>query len=516
MAQIQKELGPRNAELLQTRRDLQDKIDEFYKSRGDMRAVDDEERLRFLQEINYILPPASQFSVSTQNVDEEIANIPAPQLVCPIDNDRFIVNAGNARWGSLLDAFYGTDAIPPPRAKSGAKYDEQRGARVFAEVHRLLDKIFPLTVGSWGTVSNVEAEPGKLEMTIGGSGPKSQLRHPEKFVGYRIEGDGTTSSVLLKNNGLHVELQIDRTHPIGVYHAAGIKDVILESALTAIADAEDSACTVDAEDKVRAYKNWRGLMKGTISVPMKNFVRKQNPDLTWTRSDGKDTITLPGRVVLMCRNVGLHMYTDIVKFEGKETPEHFLDAMVTALCGLHNLGAKLKNSRTGSLYIVKPKMHGPDEGAPCRRPLLHGGGRAGAPPQHHQDGDHGRGASPIDQPAAVDVRGEGAYCFHQHWVPGPDRRRDLHGDEGRAGPPEGADQERAVAPGLRAQQRAGRAGHPADREGADREGDVGRPRQHGRDAEEEEGPPAAGGDHFVGSLPDSCHHPTPCTTMRST
>eukprot|EP01062_Namystynia_karyoxenos_P075069 TRINITY_DN7221_c0_g1_i4.p1 TRINITY_DN7221_c0_g1~~TRINITY_DN7221_c0_g1_i4.p1 ORF type:complete len:779 (+),score=327.16 TRINITY_DN7221_c0_g1_i4:98-2338(+) len=361
LASIVSELGPRNRAMLDKRDEIQKKIDAWHIERKG-KPQDMAEYKAFLESIGYLVKPGAPFEVETAHVDPEIAQIPGPQLVCPVDNARFIVNAANARWGSLLDALYGTDAVPGDRS---GPYNNERGAKVFAEAQRYMDEIFPLAGAKWDDVTSLSVEDGALRVEAGGK--TTTLQKPEQFAGF-LPGVPTARSVLLRNNGLHFEIQIDRDHPIGKTHKAGFKDIQVESALSTIADAEDSACTVDAADKCVAYGNWAGLMKGTIQVPMqkggKQIMRAQNPDRSWTTADGKGTITLPGRAVLLCRNVGIHMYTDAVKTAaGEEVPEQFLDIMVTALAAIHDLKgkSKVRNSKTGSIYIVKPKMHGPEE-----------------------------------------------------------------------------------------------------------------------------------------------------------
>lgn len=354
------DLGPRNKALLEKRDTIQATIDAWHLERKG-KPLDPVEYKAFLEEIGYLVPSQGQYEVETTKVDPEIAHVPGPQLVCPVDNARFIVNAANARWGSLLDAIYGTDVLPGDR--SGG-YNAERGAKVFEEVQRYLDQIFPLEGKSWNDVTALHVKDGALVAEAGGV---VGLKQAGQFAGYSPGATGP-SAVLLKNNNLHFEIRIDRDHPVGKAHKAGFKDVQVESALSTIADAEDSACTVDADDKRVAYGNWAGLMKGTISVPMmkggKEILRQLEPDRSWTQPDGKGLVTLPGRSVLLCRNVGPHMYTDAVTTkDGAEVPEQFLDILVTGLAAVHDIKGKGKyrNSKTGSVYIVKPKMHGPEE-----------------------------------------------------------------------------------------------------------------------------------------------------------
>jgi len=360
---LMSDLGPKNAALLKKRDDLQKKIDDWHLANKGA-PKDMAEYKAFLTDIGYLVPPKTDFTVGTANVDPEIASVPGPQLVCPIDNARFILNAANARWGSLLDALYGTDVISKEGgAEPGKSYNPVRGAKVFDELHKLLDEIFPLAGGSYADATLFAVKDGKLVVTIDGS--ETGLKDAAQFAGFNETG-GAVSSVLLKNNGLHFDVVIDREHPVGKAHKAGVRDVVAESATSAIADCEDSVAAVDAEDKITCYRNWNGLMRGTLSASMdkggKTVVRGMNPDRVYTTPSG-GSLTLPGRVVLLVRNVGFHIYTDAVTYNGEKVPEHFLDAFVTALCSKNDLVDRpgLKNSRTGSMYLVKPKMHGPEE-----------------------------------------------------------------------------------------------------------------------------------------------------------
>lgn len=327
-----------------------------------------------LGQIGYIVPEGPDFKVDTTNVDAEIATIAGPQLVVPVDKARFALNAANARWGSLLDAFYGTDAGPPETggAEKGKEYNPVRGARVFEYSHEFLDKYFPLSDGAkFNDISAFKLNGSSLSMELKNK-KTAALKDPSKFVGYNLAADKSLSCVLLKNNGLHVELLIDRNDSVGSTHAAGLKDIVLESAVTAIADFEDSVAAVDAEDKSVIYSNWTGLMRGDLQDKfMKGGAevhRVLNKDKTYLSAKDGSQFILPGRVVFLVRNVGLHMYTDAVKFAdtGRLVPEGLLDLMITALSSLHDIGPNKSskpflNSRTGSVYIVKPKQHGPEE-----------------------------------------------------------------------------------------------------------------------------------------------------------
>ncbi|MDX8348387.1 malate synthase G [Cognatiyoonia sp. IB215446] len=349
------EMTPRNQAMLQRREDLQAVIDDWHvKNRG--KSHDRTAYEAFLREIDYLVEESDDFEVETTNVDPEIATIPGPQLVVPITNARFALNAANARWGSLYDAFYGTDAmgVQPPK---GA-YDRGHGARVVARSRVFLDEAFPIEGTSHADVSRYYVHDGALMID------DQPLRQPEKFVGYR-GNPKAPDAVLLKNNGLHVELIFDRAHPIGSRDQALLADVRLESAVTAIMDCEDSVACVDAEDKVLAYSNWLGLMKGDLTSEFekggKTMTRRLADDLSYTAPDG-NPFTLKGRALLWVRNVG-HLMTNpaILDADGNEIFEGLMDAMFTVLIAMHDLKHEGGNSAHGSVYVVKPKMHGPEE-----------------------------------------------------------------------------------------------------------------------------------------------------------
>ena len=352
------ELGPKNRDLLQVREDMQAKIDAWHKERAgqDHDAV---AYTAFLREIGYLVPEGPACSIDTAGVDPEIASVPGPQLVVPITNARFALNAANARWGSLYDTFYGTDALGD--LPQGKGYDAERGARVVAKAKAFLDEAVPLASGSWADVSGIKVSDGGLSLSGAGG-----LADPSQFAGYRGAADAPTA-VLLKHNGLHVEIQIDADHAIGKTDPAHVSDVLMESALSTIMDCEDSVAAVDAEDKVVAYGNWLGLMKGDLSETFEKggqqVTRAMNPDREYTAPDGS-TLTVKGRSLMLIRNVG-HLMTNpaVLDRDGLEVGEGLMDAMITTLIAMHDLQKTggMRNSVAGSVYVVKPKMHGPAE-----------------------------------------------------------------------------------------------------------------------------------------------------------
>ncbi|NNK99095.1 MAG: malate synthase G [Xanthomonadales bacterium] len=363
--EIVNDLTPRNRELLQVRENLQEQIDAWHDQRAG-RAIDHAEYKAFLQEIGYLVNERPDFQIETENVDPEIALQAGPQLVVPVMNARFALNAANARWGSLYDALYGSDVIPEDDgAEKAGPYNPVRGAKVIAYAREVLDQAAPLASGSHADATAYRIENGELEISLS-DGSRVALKNPEKFVGYTGDTQEPTS-VLLSNNLLHMDIQIDRGSHIGSGDSAGISDVIVEAALTTIMDCEDSVAAVDAEDKALVYHNWLGLMKGDLEESLekngKTILRKMNPDREYTTPEG-GTLVLPGRSLLFVRNVG-HLMTNpaILDKDGNEVPEGIMDAMMTALAAMHDLkgDTKRRNSRTGSIYIVKPKMHGPDE-----------------------------------------------------------------------------------------------------------------------------------------------------------
>ncbi|UVO11593.1 malate synthase G [Mycobacterium sp. SVM_VP21] len=362
------DLTPKNQELLARRDELQAQIDKWHRHRV-IEPLDTEAYRAFLTEIGYLLPEPEDFTVTTSGVDDEIAAQAGPQLVVPVLNARFALNAANARWGSLYDALYGTDVISEDDgAEKGTSYNRVRGDKVIAYARRFLDDSVPLANGAWTEVKSFAVNDGALVVTLG-DGLETAVAAPAEFVGYTGEA-ASPSSVLLSHHGLHIEILIDPTSPIGSTDAAGIKDVVLESAVTTIMDFEDSVAAVDAEDKVLGYRNWLGLNRGDLSEQVskgdKSFTRTLAADREFTAPDG-GTLTLPGRSLMFVRNVGHLMTNDaIVNSAGAEVFEGIQDALFTGLIASHGLTASddngpLVNSRTGSIYIVKPKMHGPDE-----------------------------------------------------------------------------------------------------------------------------------------------------------
>nr|VFJ94230.1 MAG: malate synthase [Candidatus Kentron sp. H]VFJ95004.1 MAG: malate synthase [Candidatus Kentron sp. H]VFK01486.1 MAG: malate synthase [Candidatus Kentron sp. H] len=368
---IVRDLSPKNQALLEKRDRLQTRIDAWHLAhRG--KPQDPAAYKRFLQDIGYLVPEGPDFGITTERVDPEIATLAGPQLVVPVNNARYALNAANARWGSLYDALYGTDVLPEDDgAERGRGYNPVRGARVVEYANDFLDKAAPLAEGRYGDVVGFIREETQLRMALSDGATRIGLSDPEKFVGYREE-NGRLTAVLLKNHNLHIEIQIDPNHPIGKGNPAGIKDVVLESALTTIQDCEDSVAAVSAEDKVSVYRNWLGLMKGdlreTFEKDGKTLTRTLNEDRVY-QSAGGGTLTLPGRSLMLVRNVGHLMTCDAVLTEdGEAIYEGILDGMITSLIALHDLEGNgrlgksgIRNSRTGSVYIVKPKMHGPEE-----------------------------------------------------------------------------------------------------------------------------------------------------------
>jgi len=363
--EILEDLTPKNRQLLQIRKDLQARIDAWHDQRAG-ETMDRAEYKAFLQELGYLVEEGPDFQVGTENVDPEIALQAGPQLVVPVMNARFALNAANARWGSLYDALYGSDVIPEDGgAGKAGPYNPVRGSKVIAYARAVLDQAAPLKGGSHAGATAYRIENGALRVSLA-DGSRVALKNPDQFVGYTGSVE-RPASILIVNNLIHIDIQIDPDSLVGSADSAGISDVIVEAALTTIMDCEDSVAAVDAEDKALVYRNWLGLMKGTLEAALekngKTIRRKMNPDREYTTPDG-GVLTLPGRSLLFVRNVG-HLMTNpaILDKEGNEVPEGIMDAMMTSLAAMHDLkgDSKFRNSRTGSIYIVKPKMHGPEE-----------------------------------------------------------------------------------------------------------------------------------------------------------
>ncbi|OPX12253.1 malate synthase G [Mycobacterium sp. AT1] len=365
------DLAPVNQDLLARRDELQAQIDKWHRQRV-IGPFDAAEYQAFLTEIGYLQPEPEDFTITTSGVDDEITSTAGPQLVVPILNARFALNASNARWGSLYDALYGTDVIPEADGaeKGSGGYNQVRGDKVIAYARTFLDDSVPLASGSWADATGFTIDDGQLLVTVGDDLAVG-LANPDEFAGYTGELGSPQWSILLVHHGLHIEILIDPDSPVGSTDKAGVKDVVLESAVTTIMDFEDSVAAVDADDKVLGYRNWLGLNRGDLTEEVskggKSFTRVLSEDRTFTAPDGQSELTLPGRSLLFVRNVGHLMTNDAIVFEdGTEVPEGIQDALFTGLIAVHGLKAEenngpLLNSRTGSIYIVKPKMHGPDE-----------------------------------------------------------------------------------------------------------------------------------------------------------
>ena len=356
-AKIVHELAPINKDLIKKREIIQKTIDQWHiKNKG--KDLNKKEYIEFLKSINYIAEEKEDFTIETSDVDQEISSIAGPQLVVPVDNARYALNAANARWGSLYDALYGTDVIPGRKSKD---YDEDRGKKVIIYGRNFLDKSVPLFNASWKEITEIKIKNEDVKFFT--STKEIVLKDKKQFIGFNGEKN-KPSSILFKNNSLHIDVLIDSNHMIGKSDKASISDIILESALSTIIDNEDSVAAVDGEDKVKCYRNWLGLMKADLTANMnknqKKFVRKLNSNRNYTSKNG-EKISLHGRALLLNRNVG-HLMTNpvVILKDGSEIPEGILDAFVSTLCALHDFKNK-NNSRTGSVYIVKPKMHGPEE-----------------------------------------------------------------------------------------------------------------------------------------------------------
>ena len=356
-SEVVHELSVTNKDLIQKRETIQKRIDDWHKSNKG-KEFDKIEYINFLKSINYLIEEKEDFTIETAEVDNEISSIAGPQLVVPVDNARYALNAANARWGSLYDALYGTDVIP---GKIENDWDQDRAEKVINFVKEFLDERIPLLQSSWKNVSKIQVNKSKLILFAGSK--KDSLKNNDQFVGFN-GSEEDPNSILLKNNNLHIDLIIDSKTEVGKIDIASISDVVAESALSTIVDNEDSVAAVDAQDKVKCYRNWLGLMKGDLTTTFekkgKKITRKLNPDRIYKSKDG-GRLSLHGRALLLNRNVG-HLMTNpsIHLKDGSEIPEGIMDAFISVLCALHDFKNK-KNSRSGSVYIVKPKMHGPDE-----------------------------------------------------------------------------------------------------------------------------------------------------------
>jgi malate synthase len=350
---------PRNTALLTCRDELQARIDAWWRERKG-KALDVAEQTAFLREIGYLLPEPDDFTVTTTNVDPEIAVVAGPQLVVPVSNGRYALNAANARWGSLYDALYGTDAIAPPTGANG--YDPARGAQVIAFARAVLDRAAPLADGSHAEATAYTIQGDQLVVRRGGE-RRSGLAHPDQLAGWRGEAEAP-SAILLRHHGLHLEIQIDHAHPVGKDDAAGVADVLMEAALSAIQDCEDSVAAVDADDKTAVYRNWLGLMRGDLTATFakggRTEIRRLDDDRVY-RARGGGELTLRGRSLMLVRSVGHHMMTDMVRLNGEPVPETVIDALITVTAAMHDVNGARRNSAAGSVYVVKPKMHGPEE-----------------------------------------------------------------------------------------------------------------------------------------------------------
>jgi len=359
LEEILTDFGPSNAALLAHRDELQARIDAWWRNhRGKTVSVADQ--AAFLREIGYLAPDPAPFAIGATHVDPEIAKTAGPQLVVPVSNGRYALNAANARWGSLYDALYGTDALEPPTGAKG--YDPARGAKVIAYARAFLDMIAPLNAGSHADVAAYAVKDGALAATLK-DGAEAGLATPAQLAGWL--GDAAAPwGVLLAHNGLHVEIQIDRAHNVGKDDPAGVSDLLVEAALTTIQDCEDSVAAVDAEDKTAVYRNWLGLMRGDLTASFdkggRTELRRLNEDRRYAAPGGGELV-LRGRSLMLVRNVGHHMLTDMVTLNGQPAYETVVDALITVCAAMHDLNGARRNSPAGSVYVVKPKMHGPDE-----------------------------------------------------------------------------------------------------------------------------------------------------------
>ena len=423
LAAILKDLAPKNAALLKKRDELQAKIDAWHIAKRPTGYAMPEYK-SFLTEIGYLVPEGPDFKVTTENVDAEIATIAGPQLVVPVMNARYALNAANARWGSLYDALYGTDALGEAPISGG--FDPARGAKVIAWAREFLDRSLPLAAGGWTKVKSFAVQNGILLITLLDNSVTG-LSTPAQFDGFKGEA-AAPRALMFVNNGLHIGVTINKDHPIGSTDAANIADVVLESALTTIMDLEDSIAAVDAEDKVEAYRNWLGLMKGDLTEEVqkgdKTITRALNPDHPYTGADGAEKL-MRSRSLMLVRNVG-HLMTNpaILLPDGGEVPEGIMDAMVTALIALHDIGpnGRRQNSRH-RLLLFRQTENARPRGSRLRRRNFHPRrSRARHGEEHDQNGHYGRGAPHDGQPQGMHPRRLAAHRLHQHRLPRPHRR----------------------------------------------------------------------------------------------
>ena len=511
------ELAPRNKALLARRDALQAQIDEWHRAnRG--KPFDQAGYTQFLRDIGYLQPEPADFAISTMNVDPEIASIAGPQLVVPVTNARYALNAANARWGSLYDALYGTDVISEEGGATRAGgYNKQRGERVIARARAVLEQIAPLANGSHADATRYALDGDALRVELK-DGSKTGLADPAQFVGY--VGDATQlATVLLKHNGLHVELKIDRAHPIGKDDPAGLADVIMEAAITTIQDCEDSVATVDAADKVVAYRNWLGLMKGTLEDTFdkggEQVTRRLHTDRRYT-APGGGSLTLPGRSLMLVRNVGHLMYDRCRAWarDGRAViPEgharrRFVTSLDRACTTFEAAWPEFRNSRAGSVYIVKPKMHGAEEVAFADE--LFGRVEDVLEPRRATRVkmgimDEERRTTRANLQACI-ARCEGTRGrLHQHRLPRPHRRRDAHLDRSRTDGAQERDAQHRLDSRLRGPECRYRPRLRPARSGADRQGHVGGPRPHGGHGRAEDRPSEIGRQHRLGALAHRRH-----------
>ncbi len=364
LADLVADLGPRHRALLARRDELQAAIDDWFRARRGQ-PVDIASYRRYLEEIGYIVPAGGPFTVSTDSVDPEIAELAGPQLVVPVDKARYAINAANARWGSLFDALYGSNVIERTAGEANDAYNPARGAEVIAWTNEFLDEILPIAAGSWRDVTGFRLEGKRLALLRASDAP-TELADKSAVVGFTGAAQ-RPDKILLRHHRLHIELNIDPAHPIGRQHKAGVRDIVLESAITTIMDCEDSVAAVDADDKALVYANWTGIMRGDLATSFrkggKTVERRLEPDRSYISVDGGN-LTLPGRSLLLVRHIGAHVWTDAVQLaNGEPIPETFLDCVIATLAAMHDLKRTggVRNSRAGSIYVVKPKQHGPDE-----------------------------------------------------------------------------------------------------------------------------------------------------------